>query len=201
MAGLTLRSHPHDARRRRPRRRPRRQGDHRPPPISASSPWASSTTIRSRPAPPTSSPSSPPSALRPPRRQASPHHLAAASGQEIRRLKQLCDDAALPVKIIPGIFEIVGGKVNLSRIREVAIEDRGRDRLRVSDEVLHLVAHLENGDCSGCNGVPCGALWAGHLARRHRVHLPIPAQSRFSTPDASRCTHASSGAPEFVQLS
>lgn len=49
--------------------------------------------------------------------------IANAPGQDIRRIRKLCDEAGLPAKIIPGIYEIVGGTVNLSRIRDVAIED------------------------------------------------------------------------------
>ena len=49
--------------------------------------------------------------------------IANAPGQDIRRIRKLCDDAGLPAKIIPGIYEIVGGTVNLSRIRDVAIQD------------------------------------------------------------------------------
>jgi len=63
--------------------------------------------------------------------------VAAASGKEIRRLKSLCDDASVPVKIIPGIFEIVGGQVNLSRIREVAIEDLlGREPVSLDEDAI-----------------------------------------------------------------
>jgi FlaA1/EpsC-like NDP-sugar epimerase len=49
--------------------------------------------------------------------------MAAAPPKEVRRIAQLCNEAGIPVKIIPGVFEIVGGSVNLSRIRPVAIED------------------------------------------------------------------------------
>jgi FlaA1/EpsC-like NDP-sugar epimerase len=49
--------------------------------------------------------------------------IANAPGSDIRRINQLCEAAALPAKIIPGIYEIVGGQVNLSRIRNVSIED------------------------------------------------------------------------------
>jgi FlaA1/EpsC-like NDP-sugar epimerase len=49
--------------------------------------------------------------------------LANAPGTAIRRIRGLCDEARLPAKIIPGLYEIVGGQVNLSRIRNVAIED------------------------------------------------------------------------------
>jgi FlaA1/EpsC-like NDP-sugar epimerase len=49
--------------------------------------------------------------------------IAAAPGEVIRRILSLAESASLPVKIIPGIFEILDGKVNLSRIRTVSIED------------------------------------------------------------------------------
>ncbi|MBI3181706.1 MAG: polysaccharide biosynthesis protein [Myxococcales bacterium] len=49
--------------------------------------------------------------------------IANAPGSQVRRIKELCDRAGLPAKIIPGIYEIVGGQVNLSRIRNVSIED------------------------------------------------------------------------------
>jgi FlaA1/EpsC-like NDP-sugar epimerase len=49
--------------------------------------------------------------------------IATTSGEAIRRIVHLCEAASLPVRIIPGIFEIIDGKVNLSRIREVSIED------------------------------------------------------------------------------
>ncbi len=49
--------------------------------------------------------------------------IANAPGSEIRRIRRLCEEANLPAKIIPGLYEIVGGRVNLSRIRNVAIDD------------------------------------------------------------------------------
>jgi FlaA1/EpsC-like NDP-sugar epimerase len=49
--------------------------------------------------------------------------IAAVHGSEIRRIVSICKAIPLPVKIIPGIYEILGGKVSLSRIREVTIED------------------------------------------------------------------------------
>jgi len=66
--------------------------------------------------------------------------IASASGASIRRVTTLCEDAGLPVKIIPGLFEIVGGTVNLSRIREVAIEDLlGRDPVQLDEEAIDRV--------------------------------------------------------------
>jgi FlaA1/EpsC-like NDP-sugar epimerase len=49
--------------------------------------------------------------------------ISNAPGSAIRRIADACKGAGLTVKIVPGAYEIVGGRVNLSRIREVAIED------------------------------------------------------------------------------
>lgn len=63
--------------------------------------------------------------------------IANAPGAQIRRITQLCRAADLETKIIPGIYEIVGEKVNLSRIREVAIEDLlGREPVQLDEDTV-----------------------------------------------------------------
>lgn len=63
--------------------------------------------------------------------------IANAPGQQIRRITELCRDAGIDTKIIPGIYEIVGNRVNLSRIREVAIEDLlGRKPVQLDEAVI-----------------------------------------------------------------
>ena len=63
--------------------------------------------------------------------------IANAHGAQIRRITELCRDAGLETKIIPGIYEIVGGHLNLSRIREVAIEDLlGRAPVNLDESVV-----------------------------------------------------------------
>ena len=49
--------------------------------------------------------------------------IASAPGASIRRIVEKCEEASLPVKIIPGIYEILDGRVSLNRLREVSIED------------------------------------------------------------------------------
>jgi FlaA1/EpsC-like NDP-sugar epimerase len=49
--------------------------------------------------------------------------MASAPGDTIRRISRLAEEAAMPAKIIPGLYEIAGGSVELTRIRPVAIED------------------------------------------------------------------------------
>ncbi|HEY4122600.1 MAG TPA: nucleoside-diphosphate sugar epimerase/dehydratase [Byssovorax sp.] len=63
--------------------------------------------------------------------------IANAKGSDVRRIVGLCDAAELPVKIIPGLHEIVGGRVNLSRVRDVAIEDLlRREPVRLDDGAI-----------------------------------------------------------------
>src|SRR5439155_23463197 len=60
--------------------------------------------------------------------------IANASGAEIRRITMACHEAGLDTKIIPGLYEIVGDRVNLSRIRDVAIEDLlGREPVHLDE--------------------------------------------------------------------
>ncbi len=63
--------------------------------------------------------------------------IANAPGEQIRRITEVCRNAHISTKIIPGIYEIVGDKVNLSRIREVAIEDLlGREPVQLDEAIV-----------------------------------------------------------------
>ena len=63
--------------------------------------------------------------------------IANAKGSDVRRIVGLCEAAELRVKIIPGLHEIVGGRVNLSRVRDVAIEDLlRREPVRLDDGAI-----------------------------------------------------------------
>jgi FlaA1/EpsC-like NDP-sugar epimerase len=63
--------------------------------------------------------------------------IANATGPQVRRIAEQCRDAGLDTKIIPGIYEIVGAKVNLSQIREIAIEDLlGREPVQLDEDIV-----------------------------------------------------------------
>ena len=63
--------------------------------------------------------------------------ISNAPGSAIRRITDACKDAGLTVKIVPGTYEIMGGRVNLSRIREVAIEDLlRREQVKLNTEAV-----------------------------------------------------------------
>jgi FlaA1/EpsC-like NDP-sugar epimerase len=49
--------------------------------------------------------------------------MPAAPGRMIREIRDLCGSAGLTAKTIPGMFDIISGRVGVSQIRNVQIED------------------------------------------------------------------------------
>jgi FlaA1/EpsC-like NDP-sugar epimerase len=61
-----------------------------------------------------------------------------AQGKEIRRILDICREIPVKAQIVPSLNEIVHGRVNVSRIRDVQIEDLlGRDPVQLDDKNLH----------------------------------------------------------------
>ncbi len=60
--------------------------------------------------------------------------IAQASRHELRRLVELCEKIPVKVRIIPGLFEILQGRVEVSRIRDLQIEDLlGREPIKLDE--------------------------------------------------------------------
>ena len=49
--------------------------------------------------------------------------IAGAASATVRRVVTTCEAADVSVKIIPGLYEIIGGQVSVTRLREVEIDD------------------------------------------------------------------------------
>jgi FlaA1/EpsC-like NDP-sugar epimerase len=63
--------------------------------------------------------------------------IAQASRQDIHRIVKLCEQIPVKVKIIPGLYEILDGRVGISPIRDVRIEDLlGRDPVQLDIESI-----------------------------------------------------------------
>jgi FlaA1/EpsC-like NDP-sugar epimerase len=60
--------------------------------------------------------------------------ISNAPGSTVRAISTVCQRAGLKVKVIPGLYQLVGGDVNLIRMRDVAIEDLLRREPVVLDE-------------------------------------------------------------------
>jgi FlaA1/EpsC-like NDP-sugar epimerase len=49
--------------------------------------------------------------------------MPTASGQAIREILHICSEAGVQTRIVPGIFELLGGRVDVRQLRDVRIED------------------------------------------------------------------------------
>jgi FlaA1/EpsC-like NDP-sugar epimerase len=62
----------------------------------------------------------------------------AAQGKEIRRIVDVCSAIPVRTQIVPSLNEIAHGRVSVSRIRDVQIEDLlGREPVHLDDKNLH----------------------------------------------------------------
>ena len=58
--------------------------------------------------------------------------ISSASGAEMRRIVQICKKCAVPFKTIPGMGEIIDGRVSIKALRDVNYEDLlGRQPVRL----------------------------------------------------------------------
>lgn len=63
--------------------------------------------------------------------------IASAPGQVVRSIAEACQRAGLKVKVVPGLHQLVGGQLNFTRIRDVAIEDLlRRDQVVLDDQAI-----------------------------------------------------------------
>ncbi len=64
--------------------------------------------------------------------------IAHASRHQIHRIVKICEEIPVKVRIIPELYEIIEGRVEISRIRDVQIEDLlGRDPVQLDLDLLN----------------------------------------------------------------
>jgi FlaA1/EpsC-like NDP-sugar epimerase len=63
--------------------------------------------------------------------------IPSAPGQLVRMVNDVCRIKGIPSRTVPGVYELVGGKVSINRLREVDINDLlRREPVRVNDEAV-----------------------------------------------------------------
>ena len=63
--------------------------------------------------------------------------MAQAPRQSFRRILDICRSIPVKVQVIPGLYEILQGRVQVSRLRDVQIEDLlGREPVRLDEEAM-----------------------------------------------------------------
>ncbi len=68
--------------------------------------------------------------------------IPSARGKEIKGIYELANQDDVKVNIVPGMYEIIGGDVKLSQLREVKVEDLlGRKQVKLNNQVI--AEHVE----------------------------------------------------------
>jgi len=61
--------------------------------------------------------------------------MPSASGESVREIVQICEKSGVDLKIMPGVYDIISGDINVNPIRQVQVEDLlGRDPVSVDLE-------------------------------------------------------------------
>jgi FlaA1/EpsC-like NDP-sugar epimerase len=106
--------------------------------------------------------------------------IAAASRNEIRRIVKLCELIPVKVQIIPGLYEILQGNVEVSRIRDVEIEDLlGREPVRLDEEDMSRFLAGKAVMVTGAGG-SIGSELARQTARFHPSSLLLVERAEFA---------------------
>ena len=67
--------------------------------------------------------------------------IPSAGSRKLRPILDICKDTGCELKILPGMYQLVTGEVNVSKLRPVNIEDLlGREEINVNiDEIMDFV--------------------------------------------------------------
>lgn len=106
--------------------------------------------------------------------------IAQASRQELRRVVDICEKIPVKIRIIPGLFEILQGRVKVSRIRDVQIEDLlGREPIRLDEEGMKRFLAGRTVMVTGAGG-SIGSELARQVARFEPARLLLVERAEFA---------------------
>ena len=92
--------------------------------------------------------------------------IPTAPGRVVRVVTDVCRLKGIPSRTMPGIYELIGGKVNVSRLRDVDITDLlRRDPVRVNDEIVGQALEKKRVLVTGAGG-SIGRELSRQIARR-----------------------------------
>ncbi len=102
-----------------------------------------------------------------------------AQGKEIRRIVDLCAAIGVKAQIVPSLNEIAQGRVSVSRIRDVQIEDLlGREQVDLDDKNLHEFLTGKIVMVTGAGG-SIGSELVRQITNYHPKHLVLVERAEF----------------------
>lgn len=99
--------------------------------------------------------------------------IPSAPGQLVRAINDVCRVKGIPSRTMPGIYELIGGKVSVNRLREVDITDLlRREPVRVNDEAVGAALESKRVLVTGAGG-SIGRELCRQIARRNPSELVL----------------------------
>ena len=99
--------------------------------------------------------------------------IPSATGQLVRRVNDVCRIKGISSRTVPGVYELIGGKVSINRLREVDINDLlRREPVRVNDEAVGATLATKRVLVTGAGG-SIGSELCRQIARRNPSELVL----------------------------
>ncbi len=99
--------------------------------------------------------------------------IPSAPGRLVRMVNDVCRLKGIPSRTVPGIYELIGGKVSVNRLREVDITDLlRREPVRVNDEAVGAALAGKRVLVTGAGG-SIGRELCRQIARRNPAELVL----------------------------
>ena len=99
--------------------------------------------------------------------------IPSAPGGLVRMVNDVCRVKGVPSRTVPGVYELVGGKVSINRLREVDINDLlRREPVRVNDEAVGAALAGKRVLVTGAGG-SIGRELCRQIARRNPAELVL----------------------------
>jgi len=126
--------------------------------------------------------------------------IAHASRHQIHRIVRICEEIPVKVRIIPELYEIIEGRVEISRIRDVQIEDLlGRDQVQLDLDSLNKELAGKTVMVTGAGG-SIGAELARQVLRFSPAHLLLVERAEFALFDIDHELKAANPTQSIVPL-
>jgi len=126
--------------------------------------------------------------------------IAQTDRKDLRRIIDICEAIPVRARIIPGLYELIDGTVEISRIRDVEIEDLlGRDPVNLDETSLAEFLQDKTVMVTGAGG-SIGSEICSQVARFGAGRVLMVERAEFALFDADRATRASCPETEIVPL-
>ena len=99
--------------------------------------------------------------------------IPSAPGQLVRMVNDVCRTKGISSRTVPGVYELIGGKVSINRLREVDINDLlRREPVRVNDDAVGATLAEKRVLVTGAGG-SIGRELCRQIARRNPAELVL----------------------------